>query len=45
MARITADICENRGKITASIHTPKRDIFISTRVYIVIGITGIENIM
>jgi len=38
---ITADVCknhENRGKITASIHTPKRDVFISTCVYIVTGI-------
>jgi len=38
MAKITADICknhENRGKITASIHKSKRDVFISTCVYIV----------
>ena len=32
MAKITADMYqnhENHGKITASIHTPKRDVFIS----------------
>jgi len=38
MGKMTADICnnhENRGKITASIHTPKRDVFfISICVYI-----------
>jgi len=29
---------KNRGKITASIHTLKRDVFISTCVYIITGI-------
>jgi len=33
---------ENRGKITASIHTPKRDVFISTCVYRYIVLTGIN---
>jgi len=37
MAKITADICkihENHGKITAPIHTPKRDVFISMHALI-----------
>jgi len=41
MAKITADMYqnhENHGKITASIHTPKRDVFISTCIYTVTGI-------
>jgi len=40
MAKITTDICKNhknRGKITASIHTPKRYVM-STCAYIVTGI-------
>ena len=37
MAEITTDICknhENRGKITASIHTPERDVFSQPSIYI-----------
>jgi len=38
MAKITTEICkkkhENSGKITASIHTPKTDIFISIHEFI-----------
>jgi len=36
MAKVTADICkthENRGKITALIHTPKRDMCLYCNVY------------
>jgi len=45
MAKITADIWKNHGKIMASIHTPKRNVSISTCIYIVTsGGTGTRRL-